>query len=270
VTQLRTEKDERRLGSCARWVGSLCLVFCLAWPQPAQARRFFRARFRPGSLEIQKVGQLELESELGGIYGDGEDGSRTSLPDFALSLGVLKWLEVDLDTSFAQTKLGRDDTQYVGEPLWVAARADLYNFADKKTGTSFGIGVQAGPRLPSIHNARGIGAGAVGLIGGGTKTLHAVLNLGSTIDAAQSASINFGVDLEYEFELRHKWSLMGEIAGAHYFGGQPDANQLLLLVGFGAEISEDLELSLLALTGPAFEGDRLGLLAGITYDHNLW
>jgi hypothetical protein len=248
----------------------LLIVLWLAWPQPAAARRFFRARFRPGTLEIQKVGELELEAELGGIYGDGDDGSRAPVPDFTLSVGLLRWLELDLDGSFAVTKLGRPDREWVGEPLWVAARADLYNFKDEQTGSSFGIGVQAGPRLPSVHNARGIGVGALALIGGGTKTLHAVLNLGSTVDAAQSASINFGVAVEYELALRHKWSLQGELAGAHYFGAETDPNQLLLLIGFGAELREGCELSLLALTGPVFEGDRLGLLAGFKYDHELW
>lgn len=245
----------------------LLSVWCVAGP--AQARRFFRSRFRPGDLEIQNVGELELQMELGGVYGDGEDGSRAPLPDFSLGLGLLEWLEVDIDSSYAQTQLGQSTTQYVGEPLWVTGRVELYDFKDKKTGSSFGIGAQVGPRLPNVNNAKGIGVGAVGLIGGGTKSLSVVLNLGSTVDASQSPSINFGVDLQYEFELRHKWSLLGEVAGAHFFGDDV-RNQLLLNVGFGAELSDQLELNVLALTGPFFHGDRFGLLAGVQYDHDLW
>ncbi|MEY4512986.1 MAG: hypothetical protein RLZZ450_5108 [Pseudomonadota bacterium] len=247
----------------------MLVVAVCSSPQQAHARRFFRSRFRPGTLEIQRVGQLELEAQLGGIYGDGPDGTRLPLPDFALGLGVLPWLEIDIDTSFAQTNLGESSAQYVGEPVWVAGRFDLYNFEDKKTGSTFGVGAQVGPRLPSIHNAKGIGVGALGLVGGGTKNLHAVVNLGSTVDASQSPSINYGIDVEYEFELRHKWSLVGEVAGAHYFGAdEPDV--LLLNVGFGAELSDDLEVELMALTGPVFQGDRFGLVAGFTWDYDLW
>jgi hypothetical protein len=247
----------------------LALTVWLAPERALAAPRFFRARFRPDTLEIQRVGELELQARLGGIYGDGPDGSRTPLPDFAIGLGVLKWLEIDIDSSFAQTNLREQSTLFVGEPVWVAGRFDLYNFKDEKTGSTFGIGAQVGPRLPSVHNARGIGGAALALIGGGTKRLHAVLNLGSTVDREQSPSINYGVVLEYEFALRHKWSLLGEIAGAHYFGDEePDV--LLLNVGFSAELSEGLELDVMALTGPVFRGDRFGLTAGLTWDQSLW
>ena len=248
----------------------LALMVWLAPQRALAAARFFRARFRPDTLEIQRVGQLELAAQLGGIYGDGPDGSRTPLPDFAIGLGVLKWLEVDIDSSFAQTNLREKSSQYVGEPVWVSGRFDLYNFEDQKTGSKFGIGAQVGPRLPSVHNARGVGGEVLALIGGGTRRLHAVLNLGSTVDKEQSPSINYGVDLEYELALRHKWSLLCEIAGAHYFGGDEEPDVLLLNVGFSAELSEDLELELMALTGPVFRGDRFGLTAGLTWDHSLW
>ena len=250
--------------------GLLLVLSVCSFPDGAAAQaRFFRSRFRPGTLEIPSVGQLELKGQLGGIYGDGPDGSRTPLPDFALGLGVLKWLAVGIDSSFAQVNLGEPSTQYVGEPVWLTGRFDLYNFKEQKTGSTFGIGVEVGPRLPSVNNARGIGASALGLIGGGTKSLHAVLNLGSTVDASQSPSINYGVNVEYEFELRHKWSLLGEIAGAHYFGDdEPDV--LLLNVGFGAQLSEDLELDVMALTGPFFAGDRFGVVAGCKWDLELW
>jgi hypothetical protein len=234
----------------------------------AEARRFFRARFRPGTLELQKVGELEVETEAGLIYGDGQDRSRLAIPDFALGLGVLEWLEVNLDSSLAVTKIGTADGRYVGEPLWLSGRFDLYNFEDERTGSSFGIGAQVGPRLPSLHNARGIGVGAIGLIGGGPKGLNFVLSVGSTVDAAQSLAIVYGLSVEYELERKHKWTLIGELAGARYFDDDPD--QLLLNVGFGTDLTDALELELLLLTGPVYEGDRIGLMAGFTYDHSLW
>jgi hypothetical protein len=48
------------------------------------------------------------------------------------------------------------------------------------------------------------------------------------------------------------------------------SDQTFLLTGVGRQLSETLELSLLALTGPFAKGDRLGLMAAVTWDHQLW
>lgn len=247
----------------------LCLtLLVLLWPGRAAARRFFRARFRPNTLELQDPGQLEIDSELGGVYGDGQDGTRTPVPDFEVGLGVFDWLELNLDSSFSETQLGTQN-KFVGEPIWLSGRFDVYSFDDKKTGNNFGIGAQVGPRLPNVGNALGVGVAAVGLIGGGSQTFNVVLNTGSTLDAGQSFALTYGLDLEYKLTLRRKWTLNGEIAGAHYFGGgAPD--QLLVNAGFGLVINDDVELALLLLTGPVYRGDRVGLLVDLTYDFHLW
>lgn len=250
-------------------MGLSAALLVLLSPERAEARRFFRARFRPNTLELQDPGQLEIDSEMGGIYGNGQDGTRTPAPDFELGLGVLDWLEVNIDSSFSETQLGTQNKQFVGEPIWLSGRFDVYSFEDKKTGSTFGIGAQVGPRLPNIGNARGVGVAGVGLIGGGTQAFNVVLNAGSTFDASQSVAVTYGLDLEYKLKRRRKWTLDGEIAGAHYFGGgAPD--QLLLNVGFGLFVNDDLQLALLLLTGPVYRGDRVGLLVDVTYDVQLW
>ena len=250
-------------------MGLSAALLVLLSPERAEARRFFRARFRPNTLELQDPGQLEIDSEMGGIYGNGQDGTRTPVPDFELGLGVLDWLEVNIDSSFSETQLGTQNKQFVGEPIWLSGRFDVYSFEDKKTGSTFGIGAQVGPRLPNIGNARGVGVAGVGLIGGGTQAFNVVLNAGSTFDASQSVAVTYGLDLEYKLKRRRKWTLDGEIAGAHYFGGgAPD--QLLLNVGFGLFVNDDLQLALLLLTGPVYRGDRVGLLVDVTYDVQLW
>ena len=248
-----------------RVVGLCAAVLVLLSP----ARRFFRARFRPNTLELQDVGQLEIDSEMGGIYGDGQDGTRAPAPDFAFGLGVLDWLEVNLDSSFSETQLGTQNKQFVGEPIWLSGRFDVYSFADKQTGSTFGIGAQLGPRLPNVGNARGVGVAAVGLIGGGTQTFNVVLNTGSTLDAGQAFALTYGLDLEYKLQLRRKWTLNGEIAGAHYFGGNAQ-DQLLVNVGFGFVVNDDVQLGMLLLTGPVYRADRVGLLVDLTYDFHLW
>ncbi|MDB4989066.1 MAG: hypothetical protein JWN04_4244 [Myxococcaceae bacterium] len=246
----------------------LCLLSGVVWPQQAQARRFFRARFRPGDLDLQEPGELSIETDYGLIYGDGQDGLRVPAPDFDIGLGVLDWLEVNIDSSFSQTQIGSKNAQYVGEPIWLSGRFDLYSLEDKKTGSSFGLGAQVGPRLPSLHNAQGVGVAGIGLIGGGTNNFNVVFNVGTTLDAGQSLALTYGVDLEYDFGQKKIWSLQGEVAGAHYFGNSPD--QLLINFGFGAQVTQRLQLTLLAITGPVYQGDRLGFEGGVIYDHNLW
>jgi hypothetical protein len=269
MASLSLDSALARLPRVMRGVAACAALVVLLWPERAAARRFFRARFRPSTLELQDVGQLEIDSEMGGIYGDGQDGTRTSMPDFELGLGVLDWLEVNLDSSLSETQVGTQNKQFVGEPVWLSGRFDVYSFADTKTGDSFGIGAQVGPRLPNIGNARGVGVAALGLIGGGSQAFNVVLNAGSTLDAGQAVALTFGVDLAYTLQRRRKWTLNGEVAGAHYFGGNaPD--QLLVNMGFGLIINDDVQLALLLLTGPVYRGDRVGLLVDLTYDVQLW
>ncbi|HEX5658380.1 MAG TPA: hypothetical protein VFX59_14355 [Polyangiales bacterium] len=239
---------------------------------PVEAR-VFRARFDPETLELQKPGNLELNVMTGGLYGDGVDGSRYILPDLEVDLGVLSWLEVSIDGAFSLTNLGTSDVGLGGDPLWTSARFELLNLKqDNQEHTTFGMGLQVGPRFRTIDNARGVGLGALLLAGGGTKELRVVGNLGTFLDRDQAGALVYGAAVEYDLELRRKWTLQGQFAGAHYYGdtqGDTDPNQAFLLAGFGTEVTETLQLSLLGLLGFA-KGDRLGLMASVTWDHQLW
>jgi hypothetical protein len=248
------------------------LLAVLSLPQRAEARRFFRARFEPDTLELQQPGNLEIDWQMGGLYGDGVDGSRAIIPDLELDLGLTDWLEVDIDGAFSLTQLGGPHTQIGGDPLWTSLRFELLNVDDDE-GDEFGIGLQVGPRFRTFDNAKGVGLGSLLLIGGGSKRLHAVANIGAFLDRDQAYAIAFGGDLEYDLERKHKWSLQAQLAGAHYFGdthGDDDPDQIFILAGFGAQVSESLELSMLLLTGPFARGDRIGALVDATWDHKLW
>jgi hypothetical protein len=249
------------------------LVGALLWVAPAQAR-VFRARFDPETLALQEPGNLEVNLQAGGLYGDGVDGSRLIVPDFELDLGVLKWLEISIDSVFSVTNLGTSELNVGGDPLWTSARFELLNLKrDNQEHTTFGLGLQVGPRFRTIDNARGVGLGALLLAGGGTKTLRAVGNLGTFLDRDQAGALVYGASVEYDLELRRKWTLQGQFAGAHYYGntqGDTDPNQAFLLVGVGTEVTESLRLSLLGLLGPFARGDRVGLMAAVTWDHQLW
>jgi hypothetical protein len=240
---------------------------------PAQAR-VFRARFDPETLALEKPGNLQVNVQAGGLYGDGIDGSRIILPDFELDLGVLKWLEVSIDGVFTVTNLGTPERGVGGDPLWTSARFELLNLRrDDQEHTTFGMGLQVGPRFRTIDKARGVGLGALLLAGGGTETLRVVANLGTFLDREQAGALVYGGSVEYDLALRHKWTLQAQYAGAHYYGntqGDTDPNQALVLAGFGTELTETLQLSLLGLLGPFAKGDRLGLMAAVTWSHRLW
>jgi hypothetical protein len=259
----------------SRWARSsraLPLLFVLLWvPQRAKAARFFRARFEPETLELQEPGNLEVDMQVGGLYGDGVDGSRIILPDYEIDLGLTNWLEVDIDGAFSITQVG-GDVGIGGDPLWTSLRFEVLDLKDER-GRHFGIGLQAGPRFRTVDNARGVGLGALLLVGGGTKKFHAVANLGAFLDREQAGAIAYGGSVMWDLERRRKWTVQGQLAASHYFGntnGDTDPDQLWLLAGFGNQLTETLQVSLLALANPFARGDRLGGLVAFTWDHRLW
>jgi hypothetical protein len=244
----------------------LCAACCWLSSGPAEARRFYRARFETEALELELPGEIELDSQAGAYYGDGRDRSRLLVPDLEIDVGVCAWLEIDLDAALSITRFETRHARLAGDPLWLTARIDALNWKDSETDTSFGIGVQAGPRLPSVATPKGVGVAALLLVGGGTRRLHLVTNVGTLIDYRQKPAIIYGLDAEYE--IGQHWSLLGNFAAAYYFGGDPQ--QLLLDAGFSYKPSERLAFSLLAIGGPFVHGDRAGGLFGVSYSLQAW
>jgi hypothetical protein len=245
-------------------------VLLVSWLQPlsAQARRLFRARFEVGTLEVEKPGALAIDGQLGATYGDGSDGSRLVVPDFELDIGLLKWLELDIDSAYSLVQLESGEREWVGEPVWTALRFDLYSWEREETGRTFGVGLQVGPRFPNLRNLGGVGFAGLLLFGGGTRTFHVVANVGGTVELAHAFGLIYGVGFQQELSDEHKIALVGQLAAITYFDDSP--NQLLLSVGAQKALNEELEVQLVVLGGPAYEGDRIGVLAGATYRHGLW
>jgi hypothetical protein len=93
------------LRACARCtciVTGVILTSSLV-PGRAHARRFFRARFETETLELEKPGEIELDTQLGGLYGDGPDGNRLIAPDFEADVGITRWLELDVGPADGRT-----------------------------------------------------------------------------------------------------------------------------------------------------------------------
>jgi hypothetical protein len=250
--------------------GSWFLVCAFAaWslvPGRAHARRFYRARFETEALEQELPGEVEIDAQMGGYYGDGPDHSRLVAPDLEIDVGICAWLEIDLDAAVSFTQLGAPPVLVAGDPVWLSARVDAFNWKDRESSTNCGIGLLAGPRLPSINTPHGVGFAGLALFGGGTRALQLVGNLGALLDRGHPAAILYGVDAQYA--VNQRWSLLGNLAAAHYFG--PDQGQLLLALGVAYASSERLTLSLLAVGGPALRGDRAGLLLGVSRSFQGW
>jgi hypothetical protein len=257
--------QRRRAARC--WlVAPICGALLSLLPARAEARRFYRARFETEALELELPGEIELDSQLGGFYGDGQDGVRVLAPDIEVDFGVCDWLEIDLDGALSFTKLESTRHKMAGDPFWLSARVDALNWRDHDSDASFGIGLQVGPRLPSVHTPKGVGFAGLLLIGGGTRSLHLVANVGALIDYGQERGLLYGIDAEYELDER--WSLLANFAAAYYLRGDPQ--QLLIAAGVSYKPQPRLALSLLAIGGPFVHGDRAGGLFGVSYSFQAW
>jgi len=210
---------------------------------------------------------LTVDAELGAFYGDGDDGARLASPDLDLTLSLTERLQLGLETSVVVARLESDHVEVAGEPLWPSLIALLVGKEDEQRDV-FALGVQAGPRLPSVGAKHALGAAALLVAGGGTPRLQVVANVGGTYDRTQTAALLFGLDVEYTLGKGGAFSLRGDVGGLYAVGGEPV--QLLVDAGLGWEVTRTLELSLLAVAGPVFEGDRVGVLFGVREDFSLW
>jgi hypothetical protein len=251
-----------------KWAALAVALLSSLQPLPVQARRLFRARFEVGTLELEEAGAFAIDGQLGATYGDAEDGSRLVAPDFEVDIGLLKWLELDIDSGYSLVKLERGERHWVGEPVWTALRFDLYSWERGETGRTFGVGLQVGPRFPNLRNLGGVGFAGLLLFGGGTRTFHVVANIGGSVELAHAFGLIYGVGFQQELSDEHNIALIGQLAAIEYFDDSP--SQLLLSVGAQKGLSDELEVELVVLGGPAYAGDRIGVLAGATYRHGLW
>jgi hypothetical protein len=244
------------------------IVLVLAW-LPARAGAAPRPRFEPTDLEWEDTGIAELDLQFGPVRGQGP--WRVVVPDFELDLGLLPWLEIDLDGAYAVE--GPDTGPFsldhsAPDALWPSVKLGLYGVHD--TGDAYGaaLGVQVGPKLPVAPGAHGLGVEGLLLGGGMAGRLTAVLNLGGFIDPAPDANsgrqigMEVGLDLRLRLDQRNRFGLTGELGGTIFTS--PDPNQLQLTLGFVWSVRPTLDLSLTGLLGTLSGGDRYGLFLGVS------
>jgi hypothetical protein len=246
------------------------LLFALLLSSLASARPT-RPRFEPTDLELEDTGVAELDLQVGASHGTGASGNRLLLPDFELDIGLLPNVELDLDGSFSVDAFDGPGRTLAGEALWPAMKLGLFDV--RSGGRALAGGLQLGPRIPTI-GTRGIGYAALGLFGVGVGRVHTVLNLGGIVDpgdqitSGQSKSLVAGLDVDTALDARGAWSLLGELATAHYLSGDPD--ELTATLGAAWSATPALDLSAIALVGFLPGQDRAAVLLGMSPKLPIW
>jgi hypothetical protein len=249
-------------------VAALLLLAALSWP----ARRACatpRPRFEPTDLEWEETGIAELDLQIGPVRGQGP--WRLVLPDFELDLGLLPWLELDLDGAYAVEGPATGPFSFdhsAPDALWPSVKLGAFGIHDYGDSYGAALGFQVGPKLPVAAGAHGLGVEALMLTGGRIGRLTSVLNVGGFADPAPDATsgrpigIEIGLDLQFKLDHHDRFGLTGELAGTHFTSSDPD--QLQATLGFVWSVRPTLDLSLTGLIGSLSGGDRYGLLFGIS------
>lgn len=251
----------------------VAVVLCTALTVRIASARPTRPRFEPTDLALEDPGVTELDLQVGATRGDGDAGNRLLLPDFELDLGLLPNVELDLDGAFSIDGYDTAARRVSGEPLWTAMKLGLYDSRDGGGAHTVALGLQLGPRIPTI-GARGVGYAALGLVGVGDHRTHLALNFGGIVDPGpqvtegQSKSVVAGIDLDVDLDARGAWSLVGGLAAGHYLSADPD--ELASTVGVAWSVTPMLDLSTIVLTGFLPGSDRVAVLFGASPKIALW
>jgi hypothetical protein len=251
-------------------VAVAALAAALAWRSgESTVRAAPRPRFEPTDLEWEDTGVAELDLQFGPVQGDGP--WRIVVPDFELDLGLLPWLELDLDGAYAVEgpEMGPFSLDHSApDALWPSVKLGIFGIHD--TGGAYGaaFGLQVGPKLPVASGSHGVGLEMLLIFGGMVGHLTTAMNAGAFLDPApdpasdRRAGINLGVDLLYKLGNEDRYALTGEVSGTRFLS--PDPDQLQATLGFVWSARPTLDLSITGLIGTPTGGDRYGILFGIS------
>jgi len=211
----------------------------------------------------------EVDLQLGAIRSQGP--WRVVLPDFEVDVGLLPWLELDLDGAYAIEGPATGPFSFdhaAPDSLWPSVKLGIYDDHDEKTGRSAAFGVQVGPKVPVASGSHGVGVESLLLLGYVYHHLHTVLNAGGFIDPAPDAmsnrpvGIELGLDLDLDLDDIDRFSLTGEFSGVAFVSDDP--GQLLATAGLTWSVTKSLDLSVVGLWGFLAGSDRYGALLGVS------
>lgn len=245
------------------------LTALLCATSPAFARRGVRPLFEPTDLELEKTGTLDIDVQTGVVRSQGP--ARVVIPDFELDFGILPNLELDIDGAYAIEGPATGPFSFdhpAPDSLWVGAKIGLLDWTDDEAKSSWAMGLQVGPKLPTASGSHGVGGEALVLIGHAFYGTHLVLNAGGFADPFPDATskrpigLELGLDLDQDLDEAGRFSLTAELSGVRFVSG--DAPQLLATTGIQFSATESLDLSLVVLVGFLEGSDRYGALLGVS------
>jgi hypothetical protein len=267
---VRTRIGSRRLGRAASLAAAALAALAMATltAPPADAHTL-RPLFEPTDLEMEPTGVLDIDVQVGAIRSPGP--WRVVIPDFELDVGLLPYLELDLDGAYAVEgpSTGPFSLDHAApDSLWPSLKLGLYDEHDGASQRAWALGLQVGPKIPVAVDAHGIGVEGLLLVGYLLGPLHTVLNLGGFADPAPDASsgrplgIEAGLDFELDLDDINRFSLTGEVSGVRFVSDDP--HQLLATAGLKWAVSPWLDLTAVGLWGFLAGSDRYGALLGIS------
>lgn len=239
-----------------------------ALPCVARARAT-RPLFEPTDLELEDYGVAELDLQAGAIRSPGP--WRVVVPDFELDVGLLPWLELDLDGAYAIEGPATGPFSFdhaAPDSLWPSVKLGLFDDHDPTKNRSMAFGVQVGPKIPTAAGAHGVGVEGLALLGVMVRRLHTVVNAGAFADPAPDAmgarpvGVEVGLDLGLGLDAAEHVSLTSELSGVWFASHDP--RQLLATGGVTWSATDNLDLSLSGLLGIFAGSDRYGVLLGVS------
>jgi hypothetical protein len=246
----------------------LAAVLATAVPRLGWARSI-RPIFEPTDLEMEETGVVELDLQFGAIRSRGP--WRIAVPDFELDVGLLPWLELDLDGAYAIEGPATGPFAFdhaTPDSLWPSLKLGFFDRHDDDADEGWAVGLQLGPKLPVASAAHGVGGESLLLVGFMYGRLHTALNLGGFVDPAPDAvsgrpvGVESGLDVEVELGQSRRYSLLGEISFVHFFSDDP--RQLLATAGCKWSAFSWLDVSAIGLWGMLAGSDRYGFLLGVS------
>jgi hypothetical protein len=238
----------------------LFLAACLA-PRAAEAQRA-RGRFEPTDLDLTGAGVVEIDLQAGYVKAD--DGHRIVAPDVEASLGIAKNAEIEIDTTY-----GVEDVPHFVDQTWVSLRLGIWDSRHPNGDVAWAAGIQAGPKLPTLSQSRGLGWESLAIVGGNTERLHVYGQIGLLLDPVdlsiaqhtRPAGVEGGFDVEVDLDDVDRWSLRGELGAVRFVSPHPD--QIHATGGCALRVVPWLEVSVIGLVGFLPGGDRYGALLGV-------
>ncbi len=249
------------------------LLLALLLSSTSALARPIRARFEPTDLELERPGVLDLDFQLGYLWGA---QPRLVLPDFEFDLGISRRFELDVDGTYAIDPR-TPEAPSVPDNLWLSGKIGVFEARLARWALLAG-GLQLGPRLPVAHGAQGVGVDALVLIGLVLPRTHLVLNVGGYVDPSQPLDdpssrarpigVQVGLDCDVDLTTDGKWGFHASLGGVAAIAVDP--SQLVLAAGVVFSPTSSLDLSLLALAGFLPGADRVGGLVGVSPKIVLW